>query len=342
VETTERFAVGLGLLAVVGLALGFGLRVHRRHAPTTLAVGPAPAGAGAFSSCGRTLVQSDDALRAIAVDGCPKLADEDLAFLGCSPSGTWAMNVERAVRRPVKDDPCGDVGLVVSLTHFAKDGSATVASPGALLSQPWKIGAEEVQVNASVLQGPGSRHLEEPQFFDFDGDGDEEVIVFGSADEEGWDPTLQEVWTFKRGAVLAYTPALGIPFEATTDLDGDKRPDLIGRGPWSRILAESETGASYPIAPSFFVALSLPDGTFDPHAPAAIEYARSKCGARPQIDWSTTFFDDALAQNIVCARLYGTPAAALHESASVRCAKADRCPLWVTASMDVEPPFVFP
>ncbi len=338
-ELGERGAVGLGLGLAVAVVVGLAVREHRRHAPAHAPV--AATTSTSAGACGRTLVASDEALRAIAVDGCPKLADEDLAFLGCNPSGTWALGVERAVRRP-GNDACGDVGLVVSLTHFAKDGSATVAAPGALLAQSWKIGADEVRVNASVLAGPGSLHLEEPQFFDYDGDGDDEVIVFGSADEEGYDPSVQEVWTFKGGAVLAYTPALGVSFEGTTDLDGDKRPDLIGRGPYARILAESESGDSYPVAPSIFVAVSQRDGSFDVHAPAAIEYARSKCGPRPQIDWATTFFDDALAENVVCARLWGATAESLHAAAAARCTKSDRCPLWVSALMDVDPPFVFP
>lgn len=343
-EREERAAFVLGLAAVAVLAVGFVVREHRHHAPARVHVPPAAASAGSFTSCGRTLLASDEALRAIEVEGCAKLADEDLAFLGCSPSGTWSMSVERALRRPVAGDACGDIGLVVSLTHFAKDGSATVTTPGSSLAKTWHVPGGDVTVNASVLVGPGSTHLEEPQFFDFDGDGDDEVIVFGGADEEGYDPELHEVWTFKQGAVVPYAPALGIEFDGTIQLDGDHRPDLVGRGPYAKILAEAENGDSYPIAPSMFVARSMPDGTFDLRSPESIAYAKSRCGSRPAlaaVDFATAFFDDAFAQNLVCARLYGAAAEELHEAAAPRCTKGDRCPLWVSALIDVPPPFVF-
>lgn len=340
-EREERAAFVLGIAAVGALVVGFAIREHRRHAPASDFHAP-PASTNSFTSCGRTLLASDEALRAIEIEGCPKLADEDLAFLGCSPSGRWSMSIERAVRRPVAGDPCGDIGLVVSLTHFAVDGSPTVAAPGSSLATLWHVTGGDVKVNASVLQGPGSVHLEEPQFFDYDGDGDDEVLVFGAADEEGYDPDFHEVWTFKNGSVVAYAPAAGIEFDGTTQLDGDRRPDLASRGPYAKILAESESGESYPIAPHIFVWHSLANGTFDVHSPAAIAFTKAQCGPRSPIDFESAFFDDGLASSIVCARLWGATAEELHAAADKRCKKNDRCPAWVTALIDVPPPFVFP
>ncbi|CAN5658200.1 hypothetical protein BH09MYX1_BH09MYX1_03450 [soil metagenome] len=295
-----------------------------------------------FAACGRSLVASDEALRAIEIDGCPKLEGDDLAFLGCSPSCAWAMSIERAIRLPVAGDPCGDIGLVVSLTHFAQDGSAVVAAPGASLADTWHVPEGDVKVNLSILQGPGSRHLDEPQFFDFDGDGDEEVIVFCGANEEGGDPELHEMWTFKNGAVAGYAPATGLAFDGTTQLDADHRPDLTSRGPYAKILAESETGDSYPIAPHLFVLQSLVNGTFDIRSPAALDYAKTQCGVESTIDWPSAAFDDGLAMAIVCARLHGASEDDLHAASAKRCHAVDRCPAWVSALIDTPPPFVFP
>ncbi len=343
-EAEERAAVALGLVAVVVLGAGFAVRAHRRGAPSPTKSGvPAiVANAAGFAACGRALASSDAALRAVEIDGCAKLEGDDLAFLGCSPSGAWSMAIERAVRRRgPAGDACGDVGLVVTLTHFGRDGSPVVVSPGASLATMFHVPEGDVKVNVSVLATPGSRHLDEPQFFDFDGDGDEEVIVTGGAEEEGYSPELHEVWTFKGGAVVGYVPALGLEFDGTLDLDGDRRPDLVGRGPHSKILAESEVGQSEPIAPRFFVYRSMPDGTFDVHSSASIAYAKTQCGPQSAVDFEGATFDDAFGTALVCARLWGTSASDLHAAADRRCHVGERCPLWVSALIDVDPPFTF-
>lgn len=341
--TSERVAVAIGL-AVVALVLGgLAARRHRAESTAASAAGPVVVSSGA---CGRTIAQSDEALRSIEVEGCPRIEGDDVAFLGCSPSGSWATSIERAVRSPVEGgtgvDPCGAVGMVVTLTHFAKDGSPVVVSPASSLATKMKTSAGEVTVNASLSPRPGSRHIDEPSFFDFDGDGDEEVVLFASADEEGYDPEIAEVWTFKGGVVVPYAPASGIAFDAVTDVDGDGRPDLVGRGPYAKILAESETGDSFPIAPRFFVARALAGGAFDVHAPESIAYAKTQCGPRAPVDFENGSFDDALATAIVCARILGASAESLHTEAAHRCRGTDRCPLWVSALIDVEPPFVAP
>jgi hypothetical protein len=231
------------------------------------------------------------------------------------------------------------------LVHVDAAGHEASAMPGPAQAQLWKPDAGgELQVNYSQIPFWGSLDLDEPSYVDFDGDGDPEVLVSGSLNEEGYNPTFHEIWTFKAGAVVPYAPARGIVFDDATDIDDDARPDLLTRGPYATVEAASALGGSNPIAPLLFAAHSKVGGAFVQGDAAAIAYAAKECGPAKPLQFAT--FDEDAAKAIVCARLHGSTAAAVDQALAAQCSsfvdvvmEAGQCPAWTKALAAVDPPF---
>ena len=276
---------------------------------------------------------------------------DGMEFLTCYDDRliTWGMRVDRAYRdvEPGHEDEdyCGSVGFHVRLVHVDAAGHEASAMPGPAQAQLWKPDAGgELQVNYSQIPFWGSLDLDEPSYVDFDGDGEPEVIASGSLNEEGYNPTFHEIWTFKEGAVVPYAPARGIVFDDVIDIDDDARPDLLTRGPYAKIEVNNGLGGSNPIAPLLFAAHSKVGGTFVQGDAAAMAYAAKECGPAKPLQFAA--FDEDAAKAIVCARLHGITAAAVGQAMSAQCSsyveiveEAGQCPAWAKALAAVDPPF---
>ena len=283
--------------------------------------------------------------------GCVVTLD-GMEFLPCFDDRliTWGMRIDRAYRDVEPghegEDYCGSVGFHVRLVHVDAEGHEASAMPGPAQAQRWKPDAGgEIQVNDSQVPFWGSLDLDAPMYVDFDGDGDPEVIASGSLNEEGYNPTFHEIWTFKGGAVVPYAPAHGIVFEDAVDIDDDTRPDLLTRGPFAKVEADSALGDTYPIAPLLFPAHSKVGGAFVLGDAAAVAYARKECGPPRPLQFTT--FDEDAAKAIVCARLHGTTGDAVTKALDAQCTsyvdvvmEAGQCPRWTKELAAVEPPFL--
>ncbi len=148
--------------------------------------------------------------------------------------------------------------------------------------------------------------------FDFDGDGEEELIVAGhDQTKEGPREPISYIVTVKNGKATAYAPAAGILFFRTEDIDHDGRPDLVTYGPY-----RAHTGARCNDAPTAFngpamLAHSLTDGTFSLTDGVAIGFAKQACdhaGFTVARDDQKNVDDEQTLVNIACARLWGMSA----------------------------------
>ncbi|HEX7602948.1 MAG TPA: hypothetical protein VF316_15130 [Polyangiaceae bacterium] len=373
---SDWVAVGIGgLVALVAVGL-FARREHARHrhapsspvasasarakptqpAPRPTAIEDEDAGAPLSARC-RALRDGSERVVAQLASSAPHPACvaslEGMSFLTCYDDHrvTWGMRIERANRdvEPGHEDEdyCGSLGFHVRLVHVDAAGHEASAMPGAAQTQLWKPdGGVELQVNVSQIPYWGSLDLDEPTYLDFDGDGDPEVIVSGSLNEEGYNPNFHEIWTFKDGAVVAYAPAKGLVFDDTVDLDDDGRPDLLTRGPFAKVEADSALGGTYPIAPLLFAAHSRAGGAFAQGDAAALAYAKKECGPAGPLQFAT--FDEDAAKAIVCARLHGVTTAAVVQTLDAQCksyvdvvmdSAAGQCPVWTKALAAVDPPF---
>jgi hypothetical protein len=181
-------------------------------------------------------------------------------------------------------------------------------------------------------------------FFDWDGDGDDEVLVRslrGSADHP--DEQRATIWTARAldgGAarLVPYEPAAAFTIVGVRDVDGDGRPDLL----------VSFFGAGQDASPTAhtFLAHSLADGTFSLRDVAAVTWAQKACPNDPKLDLSTKApddFDTTLADDIACALVWGHDTKELAAELGKACrapafADAGGCPAWARRMVQTKPP----
>lgn len=144
--------------------------------------------------------------------------------------------------------------------------------------------------------------------FDFDGDGEEELILVEGA------PTI---WTSQGGKVSPYSPSKGLSFVRLVDADGDKRPDLLLANPYdaSADLLRCGKWGGHPVLGFFvetsLIAHALPDGTFTTDDALTQRLAKTLCPSRPSpiVMRNGGKFDHGwIRDNVVCARLWGASA----------------------------------
>jgi len=166
-----------------------------------------------------------------------------------------------------------------------------------------------------------SLDLEQPAVFDFDGDGEDDVILTGASwVRDGVSSPYGRIWTFKGKKIEPYAPAP--EFGAVEDIDDDGRPDLLTNGPYVVDTADGPdaggcAGAERRIAGPLLALHSRPDGTFAAADEEAMAYAKKACPARPKM-LVVKAGADAGAQGgsagpdaLVCARLWGASEADL-------------------------------
>ncbi|WP_394823764.1 FG-GAP repeat domain-containing protein [Pendulispora albinea] len=172
-----------------------------------------------------------------------------------------------------------------------------------------------------------SLDLEQPTVFDFDGDGQDEVLLTGSSwVRDGASSPYGRMWTLKGGKKIE--PYARAPeFGSVEDIDDDGRPDLLTNGPY--VLEASPTLAACGvterrIAGPLLVLHSLPDGSFAAADDHAMAYAKKACPARPKSILTSASGDAAApgadsVDTVACARLWGMSEADLTALVNKEC-----------------------
>lgn len=194
------------------------------------------------------------------------------------------------------------------------------------------------------------REIDELRAFDFDGDGEEELLVLGrglpcaTSGDLGCDGPLPllEIFTFKNGAVGPYAPSVNVvappgtparvafasapgklaeedravTLVSLTDADGDGRPDVTSHLRYELAATDGDV-TSYDVAGPLFVGHSLPGGTFSFTDPVAMKALAQTCGNAPTLEQAR---GAELYAAAVCERLEGHPPAELAERWARRCA----------------------
>jgi hypothetical protein len=152
--------------------------------------------------------------------------------------------------------------------------------------------------------------------YDYDGDGEAELVLLRRTSvSEGADDPDGEVLTVRGGAVVPYAPAAGIEPDEARDVDADGRPDLVTRTPYRADGDDSPSDFTYLMEGPALLAHALPDGSFSRSDAVAAGFAREQCPRRDASAGGATI-DGA---SVVCARLWGVPAATVAGAVRARC-----------------------
>jgi hypothetical protein len=239
-----------------------------------------------------------------------------------SPDGAWAVTLERL--GPTERDM---VYGTFSLVHGLPDGKDVRFRPWPLSKTPgsafanFGLHAESICYQAPRVMGS----------FDWDGDGDEEIVLaVESSGHETWEFD-SEVFSFKDGAVVPYGPAAGLVIDEVRDVDGDGRPDLLTSGPYSDVTVDLGAGfAATRLVEKMFVAHSLADGRFSLDDSVAARAVAKWCPRPPLDDEPDANADGDLeaarkrrVTSLLCARIRGRSGALLAADIRRDCAPVD-------------------
>lgn len=254
----------------------------------------------------------------------PKLTafDPEVPVTGrCYPSkngkgGTWAVVLTSLTARTDEGNGAGVTGTF-ELFHTDTAGVLVTATP------PPPKGLD---ANYKNVSGDTTIELHEPVVFDFDGDGSDEIVIFGSGGyHEGESFTFGSVWTFRNGSVVPYPPAASLVFDDVKDVTLDGRPDLLFWGPFDSVVESPCSGFSFRVTGPLFALHSKPDGTFSSDDAEARAFAKTSCPAKPskfvvvRSDDHDIVDEMASFENIACARAWGVPTPTLRAAIRNQC-----------------------
>jgi len=238
----------------------------------------------------------------------------DKAQLQChtaSNGATWGLRVDDVV--DLGAEPC-KTGWLVRLVHLDVNGAETAVVPGV-----------SANIRAHTYNVAIDMKVQDVLFFDWDGDGDDEVFtrgVRGTGDVP--EEERSQVWSLQTGdagtRLAPYAPAASFTLIGTQDVDADGRPDLI--------VSYWGTGLAAPPTSRRFAAHSLKDGTFSLKDAAAVTWAEKQCPSDPTLDLSS--FDGAVADAMICSEIWG-------HDLSKSCA-GKSCPPWAEKLVKTKPP----
>jgi hypothetical protein len=256
----------------------------------------------------------DDAKAARACT--PTFDESSLACKTSSNGATWGLRVDDVI--DLGSGSAGEcaTGWLVRLVHLDVNGAETAVVPGLAKTKL----AHTYDVDAIT-------RLSDVAFFDWDGDGEDEVFVRGARPGE----ERSVVWTFKNNAIAPYAPAAPFKIASVRDVDGDGRPDAI--------VELFGTGIDAPPTTHEFIAHSLADGTFTLHDATAVAWAEKQCPSDPKLDVSTkspSDFDASVADALVCELLWGADPKKLEGAVAAAC-KSAPCPTWAVSMMHAKP-----
>ena len=227
------------------------------------------------------------------------------AFAQCSPTkdGAWGL-----VLRDVKSVPGGTAGRLLVVHVRSDGGKVEMALPDR---------ARPTSPMAFVYTEAEQVTFEPPRAFDFDGDGQEELVIIGRTRAKNQlVQTFGYVVTRKGDTGSLYAGAANIDFFQVSDVDHDGRIDLLTHGPYRDTVKDACDGHPLVVKGPVLVAHSRPDGTFSMNDAAAIAQAKQACPEKPtaivsrfegspEVDHVQTTLD------VACARLWGQSAASV-------------------------------
>jgi hypothetical protein len=230
--------------------------------------------------------------------------------------GAWGISLDHV------ESKGGHVFGRWSLVHLARDGKRVAVGP----TLPHLDGAPEVAGNFD-----DGLTLDTPALFDFDGDGEDEILLRLARAPGGKERVVAgHLWSFSGGSIGRYARAPDVDVEALRDVDLDGRPDLETFAPWQ---APSRLGS--PCAPPVYrvhgpllVAHARPDGTFVLDDDVATMVAQTSCAgalAPFAIAPSTTAPPDGvrIVTSLACARLRGATSDELRSVIDASCVPTD-------------------
>jgi hypothetical protein len=241
----------------------------------------------------KTITESKDPLSHV------QAMNDDLigAFGKCvktKAGGAWGIGL-----RDLKEELHGVTAQLVAYHADSKGQKTTLVLPGTARTKDRAFQSHELDhVGFDTQSG-----------FDFDGDGEDELIVIGhDQTKDGPRDPMPYIVQFKNGAVQLYAAAKDLPIFRVEDVDRDGRPDFISYGPYrARIPARCNGAPAQVVGPAMLVH-SLPDGTFSMTDERAIAFAKQHCekpGFSVARDDEKRVDDDQTFVNIACARLWG-------------------------------------
>jgi hypothetical protein len=191
--------------------------------------------------------------------------------------GAWALVIEEAAF--TSNHPENLVARY-ALVHFGESGApAKIEDPLDLATED-ASGVPHANYSPQTENGPTS--VAEPQFFDFDGDGEDEIYLRAEVSgKEGFHQEWNAIYTFHAGHIAVYEPSAKIAYKRLRDIDGDGRPDLVLLQ-WQCEKCEAPSGMC---ACSFVwqgMAHSLPDGSFSTTDPVAASFVDKP---PPDVHW---------------------------------------------------------
>jgi hypothetical protein len=223
-----------------------------------------------------------------------------------TPKGAWALEVGAArSTTDVRDGKRVTVELKGSYhaVHLDAHGRRSVGPPIPFVADEWQ-----------------SFELAET-LFDYDGDGEPELLLHTKTTEHTAAGTSSEVvFTAGGGAVRRYAPAAAFATTMSADIDSDGRPDLLytGEEPF-RIEGTSDTPHTSRVSELLFAAHSLPDGHFSARDAAAVAYVKEQCPSPP----ASIVGDEAEAsvKSVHCARAWGVSTADIKAQVARDCVR---------------------
>ncbi len=201
--------------------------------------------------------------------------------------------------RDLKEELHGVTAQLVAIHVDAKGQKATVVLPGTVRTKDRAFQSHDLDHVAFDTQSS----------FDFDGDGEEELIVIGhDQTKDGPRDPLAYIIELKNGTAQPYPPAKDLPIFRVEDVDRDGRPDFVSYGPYRARLGARCNGAPAQVVGPPMLVHSLPNGTFSMTDDRAIAFAKQHCekpGFSVARDDEKRVDDDQTFVNIACARLWG-------------------------------------
>jgi len=274
------------------------------------------------------------------LSGCPSCAKmlQGLAFCHGDARGVWGSSFDDVEmtdegKQPEAVSNLPSLKVTWSLVR-RDDGKATSAS---VVPLERGAGGENRSFLDTYWFNPANVTV---QFFDYDGDGSDEVILSSFEHHFEAEPrTLIELWTQRGGAVVPYPTGVPTPLTGVGDVDGDGRPDLFT----FEVHVTIPSGAAAREAGPDVVYHSVAGGKFDGRdAVARAAFEKSCAPALRSFDGAKGQDPEELAMRLICSRAAGMTREQVAAAAQRLLGDATYAVVDVKDAIDPEPSFRIP